>query len=88
MWLGRIWSRMDISKKSLAEEYILEGIRMLEGLGIKLFALQGYFFLGELYADSSQTEKALENLKKAEQAYQKMGMHYWLTRTQEVLGRL
>jgi class 3 adenylate cyclase/tetratricopeptide (TPR) repeat protein len=88
MWLGRIWSRKGVSKRHQAEECILEGIKMLEGLGLKLQALMGYLFLGELYADSSQKEKALENLKRAEQAYQKMGMHYWATRTQEVLDRL
>jgi len=40
-------------------------------------AVDGYLFLGELYADRGQGEKA-----------QEMGMDYWLARTQEVLGRL
>jgi hypothetical protein len=44
--------------------------------------------LGEVYADTGQQDKALENLKKAEGAFQTMGMDYWLARTQEALGRL
>ena len=45
-------------------------------------------FLGELYADRGQGQKALQNMKKAEGMFEKMGMDYWLARTQEVLGRL
>jgi tetratricopeptide (TPR) repeat protein len=46
---------------------------------------EGYLYLGELYADMGQREKALETLKKAEGMFQEMGMDYWLHRTQEVL---
>jgi hypothetical protein len=60
----------------------------LEELRLKPWASQGYLFLGELYADTAQKEKALEHLKKAEERFQEMGMHYSLARTQEVLGRL
>jgi hypothetical protein len=31
---------------------------------------------------------AIKNLKKAEKMFQKMGMDYWLVRTQEVLAKL
>lgn len=48
----------------------------------------GYFFLGELYANSGQPDKALENLKRAERMLQEMGMDYWLDKAQEVLNRL
>jgi len=54
----------------------------------KSFSAQGYLFLGELYADKGQKEKALENLKKAERMFRDMGMDYWVAKTQEVLGRL
>ena len=61
---------------------------MLDELELRPSAAQGYLFLGELCADKGQTEKALENLKKAEGMFQGMGMDYWLAKTQEVLGRL
>ncbi len=49
---------------------------------------RGRLFLGELYADTGQTEKALETLKKAEAEFKDMGMDYWLRKTQEVLARV
>ena len=48
----------------------------------------GHLCLGELYADSRQKEKALENLKKAESMYQEMGMELYLRKTKEILDRL
>jgi hypothetical protein len=44
-------------------------------------------FLGEFYLDTSQKEKAKENLKKAEALFQEMGMDYWLDRTRKLLER-
>jgi tetratricopeptide (TPR) repeat protein len=86
--MGRILGKIDTSQSEKAEEYILQGITILEELKMKPWSTDGYLFLGELYADSGQKEKALEILKKAEIAFQDMGMDYWLRRTQEVLGRL
>ena len=88
MELGRILGKVDISQSGEAEKCILEGIRILDELKLKPFSSQGYFYLGELYADMAQKEKALETLKKAEGAFQEMGMDYWLRRTQTVLERL
>jgi len=45
---------------------------------------QGYLYLGELYANTNQKEKALENLEKAEGMFQDMGMDYWLGKTYAV----
>ena len=61
---------------------------MCEDLGYKLWCAEGYFYLGELYADTGQRKNALENLKKAKGMYQEMGLDYWLDKTQEILGRL
>ena len=47
--------------------------------------VMAYSELGALYADTGQSDKALENLKKAEGMMQGMGMGYWLRRTREVL---
>ena len=71
-----------------AREHIFNGIKILENLKLKPFYSQGYLFWGELYADAGQRENAFENLKKAEEMFQEMGMDYWLSKTQEVLGRL
>jgi hypothetical protein len=43
--------------------------------------------LEELYLDTGQREKALENLKKAGAMFKEMGMDCWLAKTPEVLDR-
>jgi hypothetical protein len=48
----------------------------------------GYLFLGELYADTGQHDKAVESLKNAGGMFREMGMDYWLAKTDEVLKRL
>jgi tetratricopeptide (TPR) repeat protein len=88
IWLGRILGKSEKSPAGKGEEYILQGIKMSDELKLKPYSAQGCLFLGELYADRGQREKTLANLKKAEGMFQEMGMHYWLARTQEVLGRL
>jgi hypothetical protein len=60
-------------------------MKIADELKTKPFYAQGHLFLGELYADAGQKEKALENMKKAEVMFQEMGMDYWLARTKKVL---
>jgi tetratricopeptide (TPR) repeat protein len=88
IWLGRILGQAGRAEAGKAEEYILEGIKILEELRLRPVSAQGHLFLGELYADRGQREKALENLNRAEAMFQEMSMDYWLARTQEVLDRL
>jgi len=88
IFLGRILGKAVSPQYSEAEENILQGIKISDEMKLKPFSYQGYLFLGELYADAGQQEKALENLKKAEAAFQEMGMDYWLRRTQEVLEKV
>ena len=80
--------RADPSRADKAEESILKGIKILEELQIKPWYAQGRLYLGEFYCDSGRSEKALKNLKTVKGMFREMGMDYWLTRTQEVLGRL
>ena len=87
-YYGRVLWKSTPSEMSSAEENILHGIGMLEEMQIRPYYSQGYLFLGELYADTRQKEKALENLKKAEANFQEMGMDYWQNKTQEVLDRI
>ena len=87
MWLGRTLGKLETAS-SKCEEYILQGIQIVNELKLKPYSARGYLFLGELYADRGQREKALENLKKAEGMFKEMGMDYWLVKTQEVLDKL
>ena len=87
IWLGRILAKSDPSQRDKAEESILKGINILEELRLKSLYSVGYLFLGEVYADIGQKDKALETLKKAEGMFKEMQMDYWLTKTQEVLRR-
>ena len=87
-YLGRALGKAERSQASEAEGSILQGINILDELKLKPWYSIGHLFLGELYADMGQTEKTLENLKKAEGAFREMGMDYWLRRTQEVLKRV
>jgi hypothetical protein len=57
-------------------------------LKLKALYAPGYYYLGELYVDTGQKERALETLKKAKKMFQEMQMEYWLTKTNEVLDRL
>jgi tetratricopeptide (TPR) repeat protein len=86
--LGRVLGKRDKSQYAKAEEYILQGIKILDELRIRPNFSIGYLYRGEFYADTGQTEKALETLKKAESEFQEMGMDYYLHRTQEVLERV
>jgi tetratricopeptide (TPR) repeat protein len=86
--LGRILGKMEGSQLHKAEQYILQGMKILDELGTKPAYAQGCLFLGELYADAGQKEKALENLKKAEAMCQEMGINYWLARTKKLLKML
>jgi tetratricopeptide (TPR) repeat protein len=86
--VNSILGKEDISQSDKAQEYILEGIKILEERKIRPYSSRGYLYLGELYADMGQREKALETLKKAESAFRKMGMDYWLRRTQSALEKL
>jgi len=86
--LGSILGKTDPLQRDKAEQYILEGIAILDEMKLKPWSATGYLSLGELYADMGQKKKALETLKKAEGMMQEMGMDYWLRRTQGVLERV
>jgi tetratricopeptide (TPR) repeat protein len=88
VWQGRILHKCNTSRLEKAEECILAGIAILKKLQLKPFLGQGHLFLGELYANRKQPEKALENLRKAEGMFKEMGMDYWLGKTRNILDRL
>ena len=86
--LGRILGKKEPNKMDKAEAYILKGIKILERSKIQPYVSTGYLYLGELYADMGHREKALENLNKAEEMFQEMGMDYYLAKTREIMERV
>jgi tetratricopeptide (TPR) repeat protein len=87
-WLGRVVAKKVSTQIEAAEQHILQGISLLEELGLPPFYSLGYLWIGEVYADAGRKEEALESLKKAEIMFQEMGMDYWLAKAREVLARL
>ena len=88
IWLVRTYNWAEVSEATQAEASLLHSIEVLGELEMKPWCAIAYSAIGELYADTSQKEKALETLKKAEGMMQEMGMDDWLRRTQEVLERV
>ena len=86
--LGRITGKAEKPKAKKGEDTILQGLKILDELKLKALYAPGYHYLGELYVDTGQKDKAPETLKKAEKMFQEVGMNYWLTKTNEVLDRL
>lgn len=86
--LGRVLGKKEPQQPKKAEECFSQGLAILQDQKTKPWYAQGRMFLGEFYLDGGAQEKALENLKEAEEMFKEMGMDYWLNRTKEVLGRL
>jgi len=86
--LGRILGKIDSPQNDRAEESFLRGIKILEELKLKIYYAPGYYYLGELYANTGQKEKAVETLKKAEKLFKQMRMDYWLSKTHNILGAI
>jgi len=86
--LGTILGKTEPLEISKAEECILKGIEICRELRIKPYYFLGHLYLGELYLNGDEKEKAMDNLKKAEGMFREMGMDYWLGKAQEILARL
>jgi tetratricopeptide (TPR) repeat protein len=84
IFMGRILLKADRSQSGKAEEYILQGIKVLNGLKIKPLYAQGVLILAELYATTNRRLKALVNLKKAQMMFKRMGMDYWVAITKNL----
>ena len=84
---GRILGKIEPRRIDRAEESILKGMEILQGLKIKAVYSQGYLFLGELYLNGGKLDKAKNTLKRADGLFQEMGMDYWSARAKEVMKR-
>jgi hypothetical protein len=49
---------------------------------------QGHLFLGELYLNTAEKEKAIKNLKRSQEMFQEMGMVYRLDKTKTVMEKI
>ena len=87
-WLGRALGKADVSQASVAEDRILQGIKLLEELKIRPWQAEGHLLAGELYADSGQKQKALTSLNRAQEMFQDMEMTHWLSRAHTALARV
>ena len=87
IWLGRMLGRIKPSQIDKAEKYILNGMEIHKKFQIKPEYARGCLFLGELYLNTVEKEKAIKNLKRSEEMFQEMGMDFWLTQTREVFSR-
>ena len=72
---------------SQGEKSTVRGIEILKELQLKPRYAEGYLVLGELLAEAGRISEARDEFKKAKDMFQKMGMDYWLTKTQEALER-
>jgi predicted ATPase len=88
IWLARTYDWAEASESAQVEASLLQAMNIFSESELKPCCAIAYSELGALYADTGQTKKALEALKKAEDMMQEMGMDYWLRRTQEVLERV
>jgi tetratricopeptide (TPR) repeat protein len=86
--LGTAIGEADLAQSQKAEEYVLQGIHILDESEMRPFAAQGRLFLAELYAKIGEKAKALHSLTQARGMFQEMGMDYWLARTEKALEKL
>ncbi len=70
LWqLGMVGWKSQKIKIDEAEQHIRQGIRIVNELEMKPFEMVGYLYLGELFADANEREKALEILKNHKERY-------------------
>jgi len=86
--LGSALPKTQPSLSGEAEEFILEGMKTFEDLGLKPYQAQGYVRFAGFYADTGRKEESLKTLKQAEGMFREMGMDYWLAKTEKALEKL
>ncbi|EFK06341.1 adenylate and Guanylate cyclase catalytic domain protein [delta proteobacterium NaphS2] len=86
--LGRVIAARERTSLEEARGLVLQGITMLDELGIRPYYAIGLLYLAGLYVSESKEVAALEHLKRAEGMFQEMGMVYWLDKVQEALATL
>jgi class 3 adenylate cyclase/tetratricopeptide (TPR) repeat protein len=85
--LGRVKGKRKSSEFDEGERLIIQGIKILEELKLRPWISRGYYYLGELYSDIGEYDKALNWLEKAKMEFQNMGMEYDLSFAKSLLGK-
>jgi tetratricopeptide (TPR) repeat protein len=86
--LGYLSGKIDSDQKTQSLDLLEKGIKDLENFKMGPSLAFGYLSKAELYQDSKESVKAIENLKIAETMFQEMEMDFWLNRTQNMLAEL
>jgi hypothetical protein len=63
-------------------------LKILSTLETKPDVSIAHLFLGELYWNLGQTDKASGFLKEAAEMFEEMGMEFWVNKTQAILEKL
>jgi tetratricopeptide (TPR) repeat protein len=88
IWVGRILGSKKKAFYREGEQFIFDGYHIFKELGLRPAMAQGHFHLGELYRNSGEDLKAVEELGKAKAMFEEMEMDYWAAKAQEALKRL
>jgi tetratricopeptide (TPR) repeat protein len=86
--LGRIIGKMEASRIDEAEEFMMNGLKILDDLETKPAYATGCFSLCELYLKSGRTEKGLEVLRRCEELFGLMGMDHWAAQARNVRSKI
>jgi tetratricopeptide (TPR) repeat protein len=74
--LGLVLVRMEEQRHKEAEECIERAVMIFDEYRLRPWFANATFTLGEFYMRSGHEQKALENLKKAEEMFKEMEMDY------------
>ena len=88
IWIGKILGSKEKAQYREGEQLILEGYEILKELCVRPAMAEGHFHLGELYRNSGEESKAVEELGKAKSMFEEMEMDYWTAKAQDALKRL
>ena len=88
IWIGKILGSKKRAQYGEGERCILEGYGILKELCLTPAMAQGHFHLGELYRNSGEDLKAVEEFRKAKGMFEEMGMDYWTEKAREALKGL
>jgi tetratricopeptide (TPR) repeat protein len=83
MWIGRILGSKEKAQYRDGEKFILEGYEILKELGVRPAMAQGHLNLGELYRNSGEEFRAVEQIRKAKSMFEEMEMDYWSAKCRE-----
>jgi tetratricopeptide (TPR) repeat protein len=88
IWIGRILGSKKKARYREGEQFILDGYDILKELSVRPAMAQGHFHLGELYRNSGEDLKAVEDFRKAKAMFEEMEMDYWTAKAREALKGL